>query len=135
MTWAPLGPLRVPNQSEQRWNREWKITKWCSYFRWCHKALPLYALKVVSLVPYWRWFGYTFTHSLVVSLLSPSHPSMMGSPHGPQLTHLLSHILLGFSFLLLDYSHIMLGFFFCRANNSFVNPFSWSFCLQNGITN
>jgi hypothetical protein len=54
---------------------------------------------------------------------SPSHVLVMGSPHGPSLTHLLSHILLRFSFLLLDCSHIVLGFSFCGVNNTFVNPF------------
>jgi hypothetical protein len=66
----PFGPLKTPNQNERWWSYEWKKARWCSYFRWCHIALPLYALKVVSLIPCWRWFGYTLTHSSVVSLLS-----------------------------------------------------------------
>jgi hypothetical protein len=73
--WCPLGPLKAPNQNEQQWSREWKRAKWCSCFKWCYRAFPLYALKVVNSVPCWRWFGYTLTHSSVVSLLSPSHPS------------------------------------------------------------
>lgn len=68
----PPNPLRAPSQSEEQWSREGERARWCSYFRWCHIALPLFVLKVVSLIPYWRWFDYTFTHSLV-----------MGSPHGP----------------------------------------------------
>jgi len=79
--------------------------------------------------------GPTFIHLSAVNLLSPNHPLVMGSSHKPRFTHLPSHILLGFSFLLLDCSHIVLGFFFCGANNTFVNLFSWSFCLQNGFTN
>jgi hypothetical protein len=87
--WSPPGPLRAPSQSKWRWSCEWTRARWCYCYRWCHKALPLYVLKVVSSVPCWRWFGYTFTHSSVLSLLSPSHSLMMGSPHRPQFTHLL----------------------------------------------
>ncbi len=90
-------------------------------------------LKVVSSIPCCRWFGYTLTHSLVVSLLSPNHPLVMGSPHGPQLTYLLNHILLGFFFLLLDCSHIVLGFFFCGVNNTLSILFLDHFACKMGL--
>jgi hypothetical protein len=114
---APPSPLRTPNQSEGQWSRKWKKVRWCAYFKWCHRAFPLYVLKVVSSVPYWRWFGYTLTHSSMVNLLSPNHLPIMGSPHGPQLTHLLSHILLGFFFfvvLIILISILSLDHFACK---------------------
>ncbi len=62
------------------------------------QSSPIICVEGGEFSPLLRWFDYTFTHSLVVSLLSPNHPSMMGSPHEPQLTHLFSHMLLGFFF-------------------------------------
>ncbi len=64
-SWLAGAPrsLESPQPKWTAMKHEWKKVRWCFCFRWCHIALPFYALKVVSSAPCWKWFGYTLTDS------------------------------------------------------------------------